>query len=205
MSGSGFLGTPDPTPEAERLFEEDISDLGFVMNTSKLWAYQADTTADLFALIRKTVSGQGLSVRHRSVLVVACAAAMEDSYCSLVWGGRLADATDPETAGGVLRGDDSGLTPAEQALAAWARKVVGDPSRTTRHDVQELRDAGWTDAQIFAITTFVALRMAFSTVNDALGALPDSAYRSLTPRPVLDAVTYGRPIADGDQPAEPVA
>jgi hypothetical protein len=43
---------------------------------------------------------------------------------------------------------------------------------------------------------FVALRLAFSTVNDALGVLPDAALRSTAPRVVLDAVTVGRPIED---------
>ena len=38
--------------------------------------------------------------------------------------------------------------------------------------MQALRDAGFDDAQIFAITVFVAARLAFSTVNDALGARP---------------------------------
>ena len=42
----------------------------------------------------------------------------------------------------------------------------------------------------------VALRLAFSTVNDALGARPDAAYRSAAPAAVLAAVTFGRPIAD---------
>ena len=46
----------------------------------------------------------------------------------------------------------------------------------------------------FAITVFIALRIAFSTVNDALGTGPDAAFRSTAPEAVLDAVTFGRPI-----------
>jgi hypothetical protein len=42
------------------------------------------------------------------------------------------------------------------------------------------------------MTTFVALRLAFSTVNDALGAAPDAALRRSVPGPVQDAVTFGR-------------
>jgi hypothetical protein len=60
--------------------------------------------------------------------------------------------------------------------------------------VQALRDAGFDDAQIFAITTFVALRLAFSTINDTLGARPDRQLRSATPEPVRSAVTFGRPM-----------
>ena len=35
--------------------------------------------------------------------------------------------------------------------------------------------AALSDEEIFAMTTWVALRVAFSTVNDALGAAPDTA------------------------------
>jgi hypothetical protein len=41
---------------------------------------------------------------------------------------------------------------------------------------------------------FVALRLAFSTINDALGVLPDAALRTTAPEAVRDAVSYGRPI-----------
>ena len=77
-------------------------------------------------------------------------------------------------------------------MAAWARKVARDPNATTPADVQALRDAGLDDEQIFAITTFVALRLAFSTVNDALGAQPDAQLAQSLPPEVRDAVTSGR-------------
>ena len=73
-------------------------------------------------------------------------------------------------------------------------RVARDPNHTSAADVQALRDAGYSDAQIFAMTAYVALRLAFSTINDALGARPDSAFRSSAPEAVLDAVNYGRPI-----------
>jgi hypothetical protein len=72
--------------------------------------------------------------------------------------------------------------------------VARDPNATTAADVQILRGAGFSDVQIFAITVFVALRLAFSTVNDALGLPPDAALRRTVPADVLDAVTRGRPI-----------
>ncbi len=62
--------------------------------------------------------------------------------------------------------------------------------------MQALRDVGFDDAEIFAITALVALRIAFSTVNDALGASPDAALRSAAPGAVLDAVTFGRTVEE---------
>jgi hypothetical protein len=70
---------------------------------------------------------------------------------------------------------------------------VRDPNATTAADVQVLRDCGLDDGQIFAVTTYIALRLAFSTVNDALGLHPDAQLAQSLPSAVLDAVTYGRP------------
>ena len=54
--------------------------------------------------------------------------------------------------------------------------MAADPNATTPADIQELRDCGLDDGQIFAITAFVAFRIAFSTVNDSLGAQPDASW-----------------------------
>jgi len=192
----GFLGVPDATAEVQRMFDEDAAELGYVMNVSRLWAYQPATATGLFTLLAQVNSADRLSLRQRSILVTACASAFGDSYCSLAWASKLAKASDPQTAARVLVGVDDGLSASERAMAAWARKVALDPNATTAADVQELRDAGFTDSQIFTITVFVALRLAFSTVNDALGLRPDSALRSTAPAMLRDAVTFGRPIED---------
>jgi uncharacterized peroxidase-related enzyme len=196
MSESGFLRSPEITAGAQELFDEDMADLGYVMNVSKLWAYQPSVLNGLFALAGEAVAGRSLSFRQRGILVVACASTMGDSYCSLAWGTKLAGASDAETAASVLRGDDEGLSDDEKALAGWARKVAHDPNGTSAEDVQALRDAGFLDEQIFAITAYVAFRLAFSTVNDALGARPDGGFRLSAPAEVVDAVTFGRPIDD---------
>lgn len=54
-------------------------------------------------------------------------------------------------------------------MAASARRIARDPNDTSPRDLQELRGAGFSYADIFAMTVYVALRVAFSTVNDALG------------------------------------
>jgi alkylhydroperoxidase family enzyme len=190
---TSFLTAPEPTPQAQRLFDDDIAELGYPMNSSRLWAYQPATLAGLFDLMR---GAQKLDLRQRGILVSACASTLGDSYCSLMWGSRLATASDATTAAGVLHGHDHELSAAERAMAGWARKVARDPNGTSAADVQALRDAGFDDEQIFAITVYVALRIALSTVNDALGVRPDAQLRSTAPAAVLDAVAYGRPIAD---------
>ena len=193
MTGS-FLTEPPVSAQVQALYDEDVAEDGYVMNLSRLWAHQPDTVSQLFQLMSAAFTPSGLSFRQRGILVTAAASTLGDSYCSLAWGGKLGKASDAAVAAGVLTGSDAGLTDQEKAMAAWARKVARDPNATTPADVQALRDAGLGDEQIFAITTFVALRLAFSTVNDALGAQPDAALAQSLPRQVREAVTYGRPV-----------
>jgi uncharacterized peroxidase-related enzyme len=194
MTGS-FRGEPPVSPAAQALFDEDLKDGGYVWNVTQLWARQPDTMNALFDLMSQAFKPSGLSFRQRGILVIAAASTLGDSYCSLAWGGKLGQASDPTLAAGVLDGSDTGLTDQEKAMAAWARKVAKDPNATTPADVQALRDAGFDDGQIFAITAFVALRLAFSTVNDALGAQPDAQLAQSLPPEVRTAVTFGRPVA----------
>jgi alkylhydroperoxidase family enzyme len=130
---------------------------------------------------------------QRAVLVTAAASALGDSYCALAWGKKLAAESGSDVAVAVIRGQDEGLDTAVQALAQWARAVATDPNGIEAADLQGLRDAGFDEEQIFAITTFVALRLAFSSINDALGAGPDRQLVSSTPESVVAAVNFGRP------------
>ena len=150
--------------------------------------------AGLFDLLGQTARAGRTDPAPAGVLVVATASTLGDSYCSLAWGGKLAKAADPTVSAGVLHGDDALLDAGERALAAWARAVTRDPNATTAADIDELRAAGFDDQQIFAATVFIALRLAFSTVNDAVGAMPDQALADGLPPEVRGAVTWGRAV-----------
>ena len=194
MTGS-FLEEPPVTPPVQALYEQDLAESGYVWNVSRLWAHQPGTLERLFELMSRAFKESELHFRQRGILVAAAASTLGDSYCSLAWGGKLASVSEAALAAGVLSGNDAGLTDQERAMAVWARKVAKDPNATSPADVQALRDTGLTDGQIFAITAFVALRLAFSTVNDALGARPDPQLVATLPEAVVQAVTYGRATA----------
>jgi SAM-dependent methyltransferase/alkylhydroperoxidase family enzyme len=189
----GFLEMPAVAEAAQRMFEEDVNDYGFVMNASRLWAYAPEVCERLFDLLGSVTKLGSLSLRQRGILVSATASTLGDAYCSLAWGSKLAAESSATIAGNVLTGIDDGLDDSEKALATWARRVVSDPNAIANADVEELRNAGFTDTQIFAITVYVAGRLAFSTVNDALGAQPDYQLKTGAPQEIRDAIQYGRP------------
>ena len=187
-----FLQLPPETPEYEALRQIDEAETGFVMNASHLWGWQPDTVVEFFGLLGK-ITKDRLSFRERGLIVIATASTIGDSYCSISWATKLTPTVGADVAASVLRHDDSVLTPMEQAMTAWIRRVMRG-TVTTAADIESLRAAGFDDERIFAMTTFAAMRLAFSTVNSALGAYPDWQFRNSADPEVLGAVGYGRPI-----------
>jgi alkylhydroperoxidase family enzyme len=190
---TSFLGEPQATEGARRLYDEDLRDDGYVMNLTTVWAHAPDLQQGVGGLLGRAADLAGLTFRQRAVLVSAAASTFGDSYCALAWGTRLAGEVGAEAAADVLSGIDAGLDPADAVLARWARQLAADPNATTPADVEALRSIGLDDGQIVAVTVFVAVRMAFSTVNDALGAHPDAELATAAPAPVRAAITFGRP------------
>ena len=193
--GRGWLSPAPGGEDVDRLYAEDREDLGYVMNGTRIWAHDVPAVDGLFDLMGTASHLAGLGLREKGILVAATASTSGDSYCSLAWGNRLAGVAGAEVAAGVLLGEDTALDERERALAEWARRVVRDPNGTARDDVDALREVGYDDRAILGITLYVALRLAFSTVNDALGAQPDAELAATVPPEVRDAVTWGRPPA----------
>jgi hypothetical protein len=198
---TGFLRPAPPSPAADRLFADDREQVGYVMNLSHAWGHLPEAHDALFALLGQAATAAGLTFRQRGVLVTASASTLRDPHCSLAWGTRLAGEAGADVAAAVLRGDDSRLSPDEQALARWARRLASDPNGSGTGEIQALRDAGFEDTQILALTLYTALRIAFSTVNDALGARPDRRLAAEAPAEVRAAAAYGRPVAEGESVA----
>lgn len=189
-----FIDEPGPSPEREALYEKDVADVGYVMNLTRAWAWIPPINDGLFDLLDRSAKIGDLSYRDKGILITAMASKMGDSYCSLAWGSRLAEATDPATAAATVVGQRSeSMTVRDVALASWARKLAADPSSTNQDDIDDLRRVGLSDRQIAAATAYVALRVAFSTFNAGLGAAPDLEKAQAAPAEVVDAITFGRP------------
>ena len=188
-----FLDHPPQSASVDGLYAGDLGSDGYVMNLTRLWSWRPDVV-DAFGDARATLLDDcELTEADIALLVTATAAARSDSYCSLAWGRKLAKFIGPDAAGSVIAGGLDGLDERAQALTVWARQVVADPNATSTADVQTLRDAGLSDRAIFEATAHIAFRLAFSTVNDALGAAPDLQTAEAAPEAVREAVTFGRP------------
>ena len=181
------------TDDVRAIFEHAKKEDGYVSNHARLWAWRSDLDRSFTDLRVGFLGSTSLSDRERVIVVSAAVSAFGDSYCSLAWGSKLASLIGDEPAARVVRDRDPDvLTSRERALANWVRKVARDPNSTKQADIDELRAAGFGDREIFEATALAALRLAFSTVNDALGCPPDQEILDGAPADVRTAVSFGR-------------
>ena len=192
-----FLDDPPESADAAAAYASTRKADGYVANYLRVWCWRPDLYQQFVDLRLKLMGSTTLSDREQAIVVAATVSEFGDSYCSLAWGSKLAKLAGDETAGGVIAGDVPGeLSQREAALCAWCRAVVRDPMATTPEQVDALRAAGFDDREIFEATLLLSLRLAFSTVNDSLGAQPDRQLADAVPSQVRDAVTFGRPAAE---------
>lgn len=185
----------------EAHFERERLADGYVSNHTRLWAWRNEIDRAFTGLRSMLADATTLTARERAAIVCATASRLGDSYCSLAWGARFAALAGAPAAAAILCDVEAAdITERERALAIWARRVVAAPNETTQTHVDELREAGFNDQQIFDATLLVAFRLAFSTVNDALGAQPDARLAAAAPAEVRAAVTFGRPVAASETP-----
>lgn len=188
-----LIAEAPPSEGREAVYESDREEDGYVWNVTRLWGWRPDVYDDFAALRAKLMESSSLTDRDWAVMVAATASQLGDSYCSLAWGAKLAKLTDDLTAAQVVAREDApSLSDRERALEEWTRKLVDHPNATTAADLDRLRAVGLGDREVFEATAFVALRLAFSTVNDALGAEPDRQLADAAPPQLREAVSFGR-------------
>jgi alkylhydroperoxidase family enzyme len=109
-------------------------------------------------------------------------------------GHEVGGLSDAQTASALITDEETpNLNDRESALADWADIVSQDPNATSVEDIKTLDSIGLSDQEIVDATMLVALRVAFTTVNTALGTQPDQQLTQSTPPEIKTAVTFGRP------------
>jgi len=187
-----FIAPPPRSEAVEHVYSTSRDAQGFVMNLTRAWAWRPEVFEAFAALRNQLTSQSKLTRRDQAVIVCATAGQLGDSYCALAWGRTLAAEAGEDVAAAVIAARDDELGARDKAIAEWVRKIVEDPSSTHPSDLKALRVAGLGDREIFEATAFAAFRIAFSTVNDALGVAPDPQVRDAAPEAVRHAVDFGR-------------
>jgi len=188
-----------PEDQAEgatrEMYDGARRDFGYLPSLAKAFSHRPEVMAASDALLT-SIRGN-MDLRRYELVTMAAAKELKSSYCLLAHGSvLLREIFDAPGLKAVVDGaGNAPLTDAEKAIMRFAAQVVRDAAAITEGDVAELRGHGLSEADIFDIAAAASARCFFSKTVDALGALPDSAFRAIDPDLRASLVT-GRPIED---------
>jgi uncharacterized peroxidase-related enzyme len=184
----------EASADVKQMYDNNLETHGYVPNYVKAFSHRPQVMAAWGELLGSIRSH--LDARRYELVTLAAARALHSSYCMLAHGSILRQnfySTEQLTA--IARDyHTADLTPAEVAMMAYAEQIVRDATAVTQADIDELRAHGFSDAEIFDITTTATARCFFSKTLDALGAEPDEVYLELQDE-LWQTLTIGRPIS----------
>lgn len=119
----------------------------------------------------------GLSRAQRELIAVVVSRANQCNYCVAHHAEALSRyLRDPALLEAIALGEvPASLTPADQALAAYARKLTGAPSTVSPDDIETLRRHGYADPDILLINLIVAYFNFVNRIALGLGVSFDEA------------------------------
>ena len=178
--------------EVRQMYQQAQGSLGFVPNYAQLFSLRPEVYAAWGQLIG-SIRGH-LDARRYELVTLAAAQALRSSYCSLAHGQILYERLlSPGQLAALLRDPlAADLTPLEQAIMAFAGRVARDAASITGAEIDNLREHGLSDAEIFDVAAAASARCFFSTLLDALGAQPDAAYGEALGQTLCQQLAVGR-------------
>jgi len=139
----------------------------------------------------------GMDRRRFEIATIAAARARRSTYCTAAHSAFLRDVCGDEAAMASIAEHPDGAALAEQdrAVYRFAGKVADDAAAVDQHDVDTLRAAGLSDAEVADVVFAAAARCFFTAVLDGLGTELDAETAQSFPPALLESMVVGRPAA----------
>jgi uncharacterized peroxidase-related enzyme len=169
---------------------------GFLPDYAGCFSTRPDV-AKAWATLNLTIRG-GMDRRRFELATIAAARALRSTYCTVAHASFLRDVCGD---GATVRAlafvpDGSDLSPQDATVYDFATRLALDASAIEQDDVDALRDAGLSDADVADVVFAVAARSFFTKVLDGLGARLDPETAATFEPTVLQAMVVGRPVGN---------
>lgn len=173
-----------PACEAEgavrEMYARQQKAYGYVPGYAKVFSLRPELMglwADLQRGIRRHIAP-----REFELTTLAAARALKSTLCSLAHGTCLLEFFSEEELVAILegRGVSSGvISERDEALMNFADLVARDASAATQENIDDLRNVGFSDEEIFDVAAAAAARAFFTKILDGLGSDGDHPYAEL--------------------------
>ncbi len=174
----------DPLPEAtQKYFDICDEKLGLVPNVLKAHAFDIDILnafSTFYNLLMLAPSG--LSKLEREMIAVAVSSINQCYYCQTAHGQAVREYSGNPALGEqmVMNWRAADLDARQYAMLEFAEKVTRESAKIEEADRQKLRDAGFTDRDIWDIANVAGFFNMSNRVASATDMRPNDAYHAMS-------------------------
>ncbi len=172
----------EPLPEATRKYFDLCEEkLGLVPNVLKAYAFDIDKLNAFTAMYNDLMLGDsGLSKLEREMIAVVVSSINRCWYCQVAHGAAVrALSGDPALGEALVMNYRAARLDARQrAMLDFAAKLTTDSAAIEESDRQALREAGFSDRDIFDIAAVAGFFNMTNRVASATGMEPNPEYHA---------------------------
>src|SRR6056297_2131488 len=170
----------DPLPEATQKYFDICEDkLGMIPNVLRAYAFDIDKLNAFTAMYNDLMLGDsGLSKLEREMIAVVVSSINRCWYCQVAHGAAVRQLSGRPELGEamVMNWRAAELDARQTAMLSFAEKVTKASAEVTEADREALREAGFSDRDIWDIASVVGFFSMSNRVASATGMQPNPEY-----------------------------
>ena len=173
---------PELDPEMAALFDKCVEKLGFVPNVLRAYSLRPKKLRNFAMLYNELMLGDsGLSKLEREMIAVVVSSANHCYYCLVAHGQAVRKLSGDPELGEMLAMNHrvAPLDARQRAMLDFAWTLTKDPTAVGEADRRALRDAGFSDEDIFDIADTVGFYNMSNRVASAVDMMPNREYHKL--------------------------
>jgi uncharacterized peroxidase-related enzyme len=171
----------DMAPDLQKYFAKCDEKLGFVPNVLRAYAFNEDKLRAFMGMYNELMLGpSGLSKLEREMIAVTVSSINHCFYCLTAHGASVRQLSGDPVLGElmVMNYRVAELPPKQRAMLDFAAKMTETPDKMGEPDRQALRDAGFTDADIWDIAATASFFNMSNRMAAAIDMMPNRDYHS---------------------------
>ncbi len=173
----------DPLPpETRKYFDICVEKLGMVPNVLRTYAFDIDKLNAFTAMYNDLMLGEsGLSKLEREMIAVVVSSINRCYYCQVAHGAAVRQLSGNPELGEqmVMNYRVAELDARQRAMLDFAALLTTASATVEEADRQKLRDAGFSDRDIFDIASVAAFFNMSNRVASAVDVRPNEDYHAL--------------------------
>ncbi|MCK8464540.1 peroxidase-related enzyme [Aliiroseovarius sp. S1339] len=183
-SGVTALNLPmvDPLPEdIQKYFDICDEKLGLVPNVLKAYAFDMEKLRAFSDMYNELMLGDsGLSKLEREMIAVVVSSINRCWYCQVAHGAAVRELSGNPKLGEalVMNWRMADLDDRQHTMLSFAEKITKTSSETQEADREALRQAGFSDRDIWDIAATVGFFSMSNRMASAVGMQPNDAYHA---------------------------